>query len=252
MKHLLRIIVVCFFTLLAAGCASLYPLPVDEKDIMDNLEKHDKLYNGTKGLYGLEPATDHPQAIKNLRIYSDWYFLKTNNLRKYQFELKDRSLFFGIAGMLAGIAKSPEWAVGGTLLASSVEMPNDRYQLSVQSANYEKASDTMYCMYRHLAPYQNDTNVLPFVKFLNDRIYEVRRKLRKAQTSITLTSPDLTKLTASLKKVVNQEVEVIKAADEAEKAKDDSEKAAANLVTANFSISASKAIPAAVTAAFFC
>ena len=107
----------------------------------------------------------------------------------------------------------------------------------------------MYCMYRHLAPYQNDTNVLPFVKFLNDRIYEVRRKLRKAQTSITLTSPDLTKLTASLKKVVNQEVEVIKAADEAEKAKDDSEKAAANLVTANFSISASKAIPAAVTAA---
>jgi len=179
----------------------MYPLPVDEKNIAVELAKH----NST---YGLQVAATQPDAIDNIRDYSDWYFLKSNSLRARQYELSDTSLGFGVAGIMAGIAKSPEGAAAGALLASASEIPNDRYQLAVQSANYEKASDSMHCMYRYLTPHRSNTIALPTVEFLNDRIYEIRRKLRKAQSSITLTSPDLTQLEASLKKVVDQQQDV--------------------------------------------
>lgn len=192
--HIIAILFVTFLT----GCSRMYPLPVDEKNIAAKLAKHNTTY-------GLPVATTQTDAINNLKDYSDWYFIKSNNLREHQFELSDTSLGFGIAGIIAGIASSPEGAALGALLASSSEMPNDRYQLAVQAANYEKASDTMHCMYRHLAPYRSRFNILPTPEFLNDRIYEVRRKLRKAQSSITLTTPDLTELEASLKKVVKQQ-----------------------------------------------
>ena len=179
----------------------MYPLPVDEKNISTELAKH----NST---YGLPVATTQSKAIDNMKDYSDWYFLKSNSLRERQYELSDTSLGFGIAGIVAGIAKSPEGAAAGALLASASEMPNDRYLLAVQSANYEKASDSMHCMYRYLTPHRGNPSALPAVEFLNDRIYEIRRKLRKAQSSITLTSPDLTQLEASLKKVVDQQKDV--------------------------------------------
>ncbi|NVJ64739.1 MAG: hypothetical protein HWD84_11005 [Flavobacteriaceae bacterium] len=180
-----------------SGCSSMYPLPVDEKNIEAELAKR-------KATYGLAVATNPTEIIKNLKNYSDWYFLKSNDLRERQFELSDASLGFGVAGLIAGIAKSPEGAAAGALLASASEMPSDRYQLAVQAANYEKASDVMHCMYRYLIPYKGDANVFPEIEFINDRIYEVRRKLRKAQASVTLTSPDLTELEASLKAVVEQ------------------------------------------------
>lgn len=189
---------VCIFILFLSGCSSMYPLPVDEKNIAAGLTK----YNGENGL---AIATTQAGAISNLKDYSDWYFLKSSSLQERQYELSDTSLGFGIAGIIAGIAKSPEGAAAGALLASSSEMPNDRYHLAVQSANYEKASDSMHCMYRHLAPYRGNPSALPALEFLNDRIYEVRRKLRKSQASITLTSPDITQLEASLKKVVEQQ-----------------------------------------------
>ncbi|MEP4098808.1 hypothetical protein [Paraglaciecola sp.] len=191
----LTIILCAFFQL--TGCSSMYPLPVDEKNITTELTKR-------KANYGLPVATNSTEVIKNLKDYSDWYFLKSNDLRERQFELSDTSLGFGVAGLIAGIAKSPEGAAAGALLASASEMPNDRYQLSVQAANYEKASDTMHCMYRYLVPYKANTNVFPDIDFINDRIYEIRRKLRKAQASVTLTSPDLTELEASLKAVIEQ------------------------------------------------
>lgn len=179
------------------GCSSLYPLPVDEKNIVAELAKR-------KASYGLPVATNSTEVIKNLKDYSDWYFLKSNDLRERQFELSDTSLGFGIAGLIAGIAKSPEGAAAGALLASASEMPSDRYQLSVQAANYEKASDTMHCMYRYLVPYKANSDVFPDIEFINDRVYEIRRKLRKAQASVTSTTPDLTELEASLKAVIEQ------------------------------------------------
>ncbi|MDP2523832.1 hypothetical protein Q8W30_14750 [Neptunomonas phycophila] len=195
MKYL-SLIFMCI--LFFSGCSSLYPLPVDEKNIAAGLTE----YNRENGL---DIATTQAEAISNLKDYSDWYFLKSSSRQKHQYQLSDTSLGFGMAGIIAGIAKSPEGAAAGALLASSSEMPNDRYQLAVQAANYEKASDSMHCMYRYLAPYRGNPSALPAVEFLNDRIYEVRRKLRKAQASITLTSPDLTQLEVSLKKVVEQQ-----------------------------------------------
>ena len=96
-------------------------------------------------------------------------------------------------------------------------MPVDRYQLGVQAANYEKASDVMHCMYRILSP--NLKGSLPDVRFLNDKIYEVRRKLRKAQTSVTLVSPDLSELEEHMKEIVNKEKEITENEEAIAKAK---------------------------------
>ena len=196
--------------ILLTACQNLYPLPVDEVDIENKLKEDD---DGKK--VGLGEASDTDNAIDNMKIYSQWYFKKANELREYAYNADDRSLWFAMAGLVAGVTKSPEGAAAGALLSSVVGMPVDRYQLGIQAANYEKASDVMHCMYRILSP--NLQGNLPDLRFLNDKIYEVRRKLRKAQTSVTLVAPDLSELEEHMKEILNKEKEIV----EKEKAMND-------------------------------
>lgn len=65
MKIGVTIILITIFQL--TGCSSMYPLPVDEKNIATELAKR-------KANYGLPVATDSTEVIKNLKDYSDWYF----------------------------------------------------------------------------------------------------------------------------------------------------------------------------------
>ena len=198
--------------ILLTACQNLHPLPVDEVDIENKLNEDD---DGKE--VGLGEASDTDDAIDNMKTYSQWYFKKANELREYAYKADDRSLGFAMAGLVAGVTKSPEGAAAGALLSSVVGMPVDRYQLGVQAANYEKASDVMHCMYRILSP--NRQGSLPDVRFLNDKIYEVRRKLRKAQTSVTLVAPDLSELEEHMKEIVNKKKEIAENEEAIAKAK---------------------------------
>ena len=180
-----------------SGCAQYHPLPVDEKDIVSRLQKDGESR-------GLLTAANQVDAIANLKTYSEWYFKKYADYKEHQFNWSDTSLGFGIAGLAAGIAKSPEGAAAGALLASTAKMPGDRYQLTVQATNYEKASDTMSCMHDYLVPLQSNLNTVPSVHFINERIKETRLKLRKAQASINLVSPNLAELEKALRAVIEQ------------------------------------------------
>ena len=177
--------------LFISGCGTLYPLPVKENNISEELEKNNKEY-------GLPIAKNIEEAKENIKNYADWYFIKSVELKEFQYKAGDTSLGFGIAGLIAGITKSPEGAAAGALLSSVSQMPSDRYHIAVQAANYEKASDTMHCLYRKIVQ-QDNTNSIPDKNYLNDRIYEVRRKLRKLQSNISLASPDITEMERSLK-----------------------------------------------------
>lgn len=203
-KKLLVLLLTIFF----AGCQNLHPLPVDEVDIVSRLNKR------TDGkTVGLAEANSPKKAIENIKTYSLWYFGKANELREYAYKSDDMSLGFAMAGLVAGVSKSPEGAAAGALLSSVVDMPVDRYQLGVQAANYEKASDTLHCMFRLLSAHRSNPN-LPDVQFLNDRIYEVRRKLRKAQSTVTLVTPDLSALQEHMKKIVKRDEDLATAEDD--------------------------------------
>lgn len=200
-------IILPILAIILAGCQNLHPLPVDEVNIVENLNENTK-----KKIVGLPEPENSEKAIETIKTYSQWYFKKASELREYAYNSDDMSLGFAMAGLVAGVTKSPEGAAAGALLSSVVDMPVDRYQLGVQAANYEKASDTMHCMFRVLSPHRNK-ETLPDVQFLNDRVYEVRRKLRKAQSSVTLVAADLSALEEHMKEILKGD----KAIDDTEK-----------------------------------
>lgn len=179
-----------------SGCANFYPLPVQEpkaKDSSGNRVTPDYQRGG------LLPATKIDEAIENLKIYGDAYQDYASKLRRNEFVSSDTGLVGGVLGVIGGAAKSVEAAVTGGIIASGSSIVSQRYQFLVQAANYEKASDAMYCMYSKLyAVNGGDMSV----GFANERIDEVRRKLRKVQSTIQLANPDLAQLEASLKKTI--------------------------------------------------
>lgn len=191
-----KIIVVGIFASTLAGCASFYPLPVKEPPAQDD-EGGRTLPDYQRG--GLTPATNIQEAIQNLKIYGDSYQTSADGLRKNEYVSSDIGLGGGVVGVVGGITKSVATAISGAVVASGSSIVSQRYQFVVQAANYEKASDAMYCMYSKL--YVANSNGLD-VRFVNERIDEVRRKLRKVQSSVQLASPDLSQLELSLKKSI--------------------------------------------------
>ncbi|MCG7568530.1 hypothetical protein MHM89_01190 [Pseudoalteromonas sp. CNC9-20] len=196
-----RLLPVIYLIVLVTGCSSYRPLPVDELNIDSRLTA----YKTNHGSIGLSIAENPQSSVTNMKKYSDWYLLKATDLQEKLYKHSDYSLGFGVAGLIAGVAGSPEGAAIGALLASSSTIPAERYSLAVQAQNYQKASDTLNCMYRHLAPHKQGE--LPRVEILNDAIYQIRIQLRKLQSSITLADPDMEKLKNSLATLMTKEKE---------------------------------------------
>lgn len=193
--------IIIVIIVLLSGCSSLHPLPVREPPAVDDKGNRTTPNNQRGGLF---PATNHQEAIDNLKIYSDFYQDESNRLRAKAYGASDTTLAGGIIGIIGGLASSPETAIAGGLLAGGSSIWSERYQFIVQSKNYEKASDSMYCMYRHLYPV--NSGMIP-INYINERIYEVRRKLRKAQSSVELISPDLGELEQKLSTLASKKKE---------------------------------------------
>ena len=64
----------------------------------------------------------------------------------------------------------------------------------------------MYCMYSYLSPKRDRVKTVfpntPY--FLNDKIFDIRRKLHEAQSSITLITPDTKKIEDALKVLISE------------------------------------------------
>ncbi|GLO11946.1 hypothetical protein PPUJ20028_05270 [Pseudomonas putida] len=173
------------------GCVQYHPLPVDEKNIEPSL-------NEDNTIHGLPAAPDQTGAISNLNKHSDWHLKKPAHLKKHQPSLGDTSLGLGVFSLIAG------GAAAGALLASDSTIQSDRHQITVHVSNHEKPSDTMSCMHDYLIPLQSNLNTVPSTHFINVKIKETRLRLRNAQTSITLPTPDLEQLERTFKEAANQ------------------------------------------------
>lgn len=194
-----KVILVSSVVVLLSACTSLRPLPVVEPEggTPDNPSQPDFRRGG------LIPANTPDQALKNLKIYADSYYSSGDRLRSSEFNNSDLTLIGGILALVGGVAKSVEVAVTGGVLSAGSSIASQRYQLKIQAANYEKAGDAMSCMYRNGMQlklidekYLGDTP-----SFVNDKIDEVRGKLRKAQISVDLLSPKTDELEKSLKQL---------------------------------------------------
>lgn len=182
------------------GCTAMRPLPVNEP-------KADAAPDPKKG--GLPPARDLEEAKRSLKVYADHYQDEADGLRKNGYVANDVTYFGGALAVLGALVKSPETAIGGALLGGGGTVAAQRYQYVVQAQNYEKASEAMYCIYGAL---YNKTVALP-VDIVNDAINQVRRKLRKQQASVELSSPSLSQLEEALKKQLAAKSTVAKADD---------------------------------------
>lgn len=180
-----------------AGCTSFYPLPIQEPKAIgsDGLRARPDPQRG-----GLSPAKTISEAIENSKIYGDAYQEQATKLRGNDYILSDSGFAGGILGVVGGLTKSLETAIAGAVIAGGSSVISQRYQFLVQATNYEKASDAMYCMYGKLYPV--DWDEVTIVEFANERIDEIRRKLRKVQSSVQLASPDLGKLEDSIRNVI--------------------------------------------------
>jgi len=198
MKYLLLVL-----SLFIVGCSTLNPLPTSEppaKDSSGNRTAPDY----QKG--GLLQATDIREAKDNVKVYADWYMDRSIELRGYEYNASDTGLAGGVIGILGGLVKSPEAALVGGLLASGASMTSQRYRFLVQAQNYEKASDTLYCMHRNINLMPDDVNISASTMIqINEKIDELRRKLRKNQSDITLSNPDLGDLEARIKQELEAE-----------------------------------------------
>ena len=195
-KMFLKMIATGILASTLTGCASFYPLPVTEPPAKDSSGNR-TVPDYQRG--GLLPATFINVAIENLKIYGDSYQATADGLRKNEYLSSDIGLGGGALGVVGGLTKSVGTAITGAVFASGSSIVSQRYQFLVQAANYEKASDAMYCMYSKL--YVANSVGLN-VGFVNEKIDEVRRKLRKVQSSVQLASPDLSQLESSLKKTI--------------------------------------------------
>lgn len=187
---------------LLSGCASMRPLPVREPQ---------NLAEVTQEWGGLPPATGYNDASANLTGYGNYYLMQANDLHASHYRASDTGFAGGLIGMAGGLTKSPQTAIAGAVLGGGGAIANDRYQFQVQAQNYEKAADAMFCMKRVLISMDDPANrlgsnrdVIFDVLFLNEKVEEVRRKLRKNQATVQLASPDLTKLQATLADLIKK------------------------------------------------
>jgi hypothetical protein len=188
-------------TLFLLGCVSNYPLPVKEPPAQDSKKKSteasltseptDPEENRTEPDYqsgGLTPAKTLEQAARNLKIYGDSYQKSAENLMRNEYISSDVGYGGGVIGVIGGLVKSFQTTIAGALAATGSSIASNRYQLTVQAKNYERAANAMHCMYTALYP-QTDLGLE--VHYVNENIDKVRRDLRKAQYSVQLLSPDI-------------------------------------------------------------
>ena len=187
-----------------SGCAGMRPLPVKEPASVVGVKKEGG---------GLDPALSASEAFDNLEAYGNYYLIEASKLHANNYRASDASFAGALVGIAGGLTKSPQTAIAGALLGGGGSIASDRYKFQVQAQNYEKASDGMFCLRGVLYSMHIPGKLLVPVDqvldlaFLNERISEIRRKLRVSQAAVQLTTPDLTKLQKALADLIESEKE---------------------------------------------
>ncbi|GAA5007337.1 hypothetical protein GCM10025793_16860 [Lysobacter lycopersici] len=153
-------------------------------------------------LSGLNPPTTLNEALSTLKAYSNTYLEAAEKLHSADYWASDASYAGGALGIVGGLTKSPQTAIVGALLNGGGSASSQRYQYAVQATNYEKASDAMLCLRRVIvvSGAKNSESIDYLV--LNERIDEIRGRLRQLQANVQLASPDLTKIQDAIKKLM--------------------------------------------------
>lgn len=221
-----------FCSIMISSCSTYYPLPIDET----NIEK--RIDNDVE--HGLPVAINQDDAVKNMKSYSDWYLIKAMELKKSQYKFSDASLGFTLAGLVAGFSGEAETAAGSSLMANFFGWPQSRYKIEVQASNYAKASDAMACMHRYMIPLLKDSplnkEAMPTIDFFNEKIDEVRKKLRKLQLDVVLADPDLSKINEAIKVILSGGDRTLSFFEKTDEDKRKEIEANLNKCVANFSI----------------
>lgn len=186
------------------GCATYRPLPVHEP-IPTKVEG--KFYP----LRGMPAPTELVEAKETLYEYANAYMGHVETLTRANYSAADATMLGGLIGTAGGLTKSPEAAITGTVIAGGAGIFAQRYGLPVQVASYVGAAQAMECMAtvliygkgpdvaeawdEEIAPPTGDQ--VDFA-FLNQRIDQVRRRLRSRLASIDISTPDISALKASL------------------------------------------------------
>src|SRR5690606_10915270 len=177
------------------GCTSIRPLPLKEPVAPSaGVDESGKEIPPLKYL-GLGPARNRSQAIDHTEKYADAYLEAADGLHRANFNASDTTFAGGVLGMVGALAKSPETALVGATMGGFSGVVSQRYAFQIQASNYEGAARAMLCLRNVLwanAHYGQ-------VHYVNQRIEDIRGKLRVNQAKIDLATPDLGTLQASIK-----------------------------------------------------
>lgn len=156
---------------------------------------------------GLLPATSLAEAKENAEIYAVKYEHVARMLKGTQHGYQDVQFFATLAGIGFGIAEEIDWAIGAAALAGGTDVVQQRYNLTVQQANYSRASDAFYCIHDLL--YATDLEELSRegLQRFNKATTTLKQKLEKAQYDIDLAVPD----TSSLEQSIRSHIDATKA-----------------------------------------
>jgi hypothetical protein len=203
---------IAFPVSLVAGCSHFYPLPVPEPCI-EKEGKTCKQSTEREKNPRPDPAKNFDEVKTLLKAYAEHYDDQADLLRKRMYQMSDAALGGGLLGILGGLTKSADTAIAGGVIAAGAAIPPSRYNLQTQAENYEKASESMYCMYKEATTSeltdQEKTALRPHE--FNDRIDRVRRRLRKIQSEIIPSGPDLAALKKSLEDQIQKERDAVAA-----------------------------------------
>jgi len=210
LKVQLSVPILIAFILNLVSCASPYPTPIVEPTpLKDGVRR-----KSAENLGGLLPPTTRDEALDNMKIYGDSYLLFADKLKRNKYIADDITLGGGVLGVIGGVTESAATAITGAVAAAGSSITSEHYQFAVQAANYEKASDAMYCMYTKAFPIKDAIDI----QHANLQIDLIRHKLRKAQSSVQLISPDLSVLEQAIKSKIDTGKKVDPAIADAKKA----------------------------------
>lgn len=184
------------------GCSTALPLPVAEFG-------DDAAFDRAAGrFHALKRFRDFKGAQQALHAYAVLYQDEADKKRLLSQKLSETSFYSALGGAIAGIAKSPQGALVGGIGSAGSGILSERYNLTVQAANYDLAAEAMRCMDRETIPF-TEAGVSGLTFTLSGRSVSadselrdiaaqnfllVHDRLHKLQANFVLATPDLNKL----------------------------------------------------------
>ncbi len=195
---LARTALVGLAALFASACSTFYPIP--ESEPSTRLEATDNAGR-------LPEAKNFAELVLNLKTYEKQYRDAANTYKTREYTASDVGVLGGLLAIFGAIDHSRSAFNVGALTGGTALGVSHRYRFEVQAQNFEAARKSMDCMLRKAQEFPvspddfviqgNDALELKRAGMFivgNKAVRDVVERLRAAQWSITLLSPDVSKL----------------------------------------------------------